>query len=586
MSSNFQISNITGCYRTTPSDQISDQTGPEFLRQMHFLAGNRVHRPGPERHHELGLNGRGINIEQKNDLLPNRLLMCFNESVGGVRSTRNSRQVMVSLKNIRSLTIVDNIGFNNNSIIDLVNPLRFYDLTTLDLLDYEDQIVDEDLMIIAQKCPNLEKLRLPESKKIAEDLDNSTDHSEMDSTIVDNRLITSAGIREIGKRCKKCSSLELNGLIMDREMIKALAEFDHLTELILIDCVWIEEGIAAFEQITPRLRKLSLIDTYMDQGNAELFIRLVRGCNNLTELSLNPKNGCSANDVLEMLNTACPKLIEFSMEKMGFNFSIFKKFIEHHMQMKSIGIKRMHLSNTIFGYIADHCKDLEKIDLDMSLLKQGALGPLAQCSKLQSIIPGENRESIDDDTLIALATHCPDLREIDFYCGGVTKKGIDFLAQNSKNLRKVYLPNIKMDNKIVRAFAQNCPDLIELDIRNCGNITGSSIYELVIRCNQLKLLDISEIDKTKISFGALKTIVQSGRCLTLQLSAFFDEYYIYNEGANQYLSTVDEEGEGIIRPNLSPDQFNNFKSLWLTKSEREELIQIAKEYGGIRFEFF
>src|SRR5579862_9659500 len=63
--SNFQINNVAGCHRTTPTTQDSNQTGPKFTQFMEFLTrGERGTNKGqaPARVYTLGLNQQGLDL--------------------------------------------------------------------------------------------------------------------------------------------------------------------------------------------------------------------------------------------------------------------------------------------------------------------------------------------------------------------------------------------------------------------------------------------------------------------------------------------------------------------------------------------
>lgn len=428
-----------------------------------------------------------------------RPIMCFKNVVQGESSppAEATGLSMVAFNQIQALRVYDDLGIGQDcNGYWIGTELTSYDVTELDLTRFYNLIGDEDLKTIARLCPNLTKLRLPNGQ-------------------TKGPQITPEGIMAIAQGCKNCVSIEMTCRPISEKMIEALAEFNNLTELKLVNCFWSQKGIEEFGRIAPKLQKLNLSTMRNESNSCGLnesdIITLLKNCKNVTELNLRLNNNVG-KDSLKALNIYCPELtsIFFGMALPG---QPFLEFIKNHAKLKSIYIHHSKLKWDALQEIAKICKDLEVIDLfGCTLVDDLSIRQLTQCTKLKTIILGNTY--VSDDTLIALATHCPDLRQIGMEdleppTGKVTKRGIDFIANHCKHLQKITIPNsVKIDNNTIKAFALNCPALFEIQGLNFQkNITGDAILQLASCCIGIRILGLSECPG--ITSTAVKLIFQT-----------------------------------------------------------------------------
>jgi uncharacterized membrane protein YgcG len=97
---------------------------------------------------------------------------------------------------------------------------------------------------------------------------------------------------------------------------------------------------------------------------------------------------------------------------------------------------------------------------------------------------------LGDAEVLAIAEHCPLLRELDGRNGmNVTNATLTKLVDKCPQLRSLgTLVGARLTDKGVLAIAQHCAVLVELDMANCKYVTMHSLRSVIKQCPELARL--------------------------------------------------------------------------------------------------
>lgn len=145
--------------------------------------------------------------------------------------------------------------------------------------------------------------------------------------------------------------------------------------------------------------------------------------------------------------------------------------------------------------MADYCTKLTTLDLSGCSHVQGnALLYIIRWSEaLQHL--DVSGTLVGDETLaqICVLHLCTEL--VSFGCSGcehVYDDGIIALAENCTKLHTVDISNTLISDLAVRAVAEYCPLLVDLNLDSCEELTDTSIHSIAQHCTQLQTLHISK----------------------------------------------------------------------------------------------
>jgi hypothetical protein len=174
--------------------------------------------------------------------------------------------------------------------------------------------------------------------------------------------------------------------------------------------------------------------------------------------------------------------------------------------LKELSLKNLDLDNSTLENILKYAKKLEVLDLTNCTQLTSSIGKIIKeyCPNLNTLIlHGVNH--IDDSTLEELQ-HLPNLRELDLgLCKLITDQGLKFLAKGKLNgLGKIILTCLlKVTNSgLKELIANNLGSLnhITINMMPQKNVDGDEFFDLILKCKNLKYLDISGITNAQGSY--------------------------------------------------------------------------------------
>lgn len=124
------------------------------------------------------------------------------------------------------------------------------------------------------------------------------------------------------------------------------------------------------------------------------------------------------------------------------------------------------------------------------------------CRDLVSLDLWRNK-GLTPDGVICLADGCILLQELDIgWCTNVSSPScVAYLASKCRKLRKLFLTAIRcIDDGVVDALSNNCPDLEQVDVLGTGLIQSNSITRLLGQCKRLQFLDVSFCSQLSTEF--------------------------------------------------------------------------------------
>lgn len=321
-------------------------------------------------------------------------------------------------------------------------------------------------------------------------------------------------------------SLHRRGFILDRttliEKEEFLAQLDLVTYLqvkMTFESVFKNES--SFTQYMQDLLKAvgSQLE-YLDLSNLSQwvdleFIKLIAlHCPNLQILQFNPYttsyeedqeikkwfprlqnlNGKLCNEIdadIMSLNDKTPKEEIFSQLNLMTHLQVEGTFKRLFTDKDSFTQYMQNLLNTV-GFQLEYL-DLSSIQwMDEEIIKISA----SYCPQLQHLNLANSK--IRDNDLIIIAQGFPELQSLDLSeCENITDKGIESIAQGCPLLRDLKFRNLDITNHAIRALAENCSQLTNLDLYECTRITDGALNALIEACPKLINLELGGCSSTK-----------------------------------------------------------------------------------------
>eukprot|EP00937_MAST-01D_sp_MAST-1D-sp2_P001147 g1147.t1 len=123
-----------------------------------------------------------------------------------------------------------------------------------------------------------------------------------------------------------------------------------------------------------------------------------------------------------------------------------------------------------------------------------------------------NNTKITDAGLRALAENCKGLTEIDLADTKITDAGLRALAKNCKGLTDIDLSFTKITDAAIIALAENCKGLADVDL-SCTNITDAGLRALAENCKGLAQINLRSTNTTDADVRAFKEALPGCRVL-------------------------------------------------------------------------
>ncbi|CAH3021908.1 unnamed protein product [Porites evermanni] len=206
------------------------------------------------------------------------------------------------------------------------------------------------------------------------------------------------------------------------------------------------------------------------------------------------------NDVIKHLGQYCPNLEELDLQSCNSN-SLTREGLLRLQDLKKlqrINLYRVKVQDDVVEQLIHSAKNLRHLNLggcdvvmECDLLMQSLS---VHCRGLVSLDLWRNK-GLTGKGVRCLADGCSLLEELDIgWCTNVTSapECVVYLTSKCKKLRKLFLTALRsVNDDIINALANNCPDIEQVDVLGTGLIHAESIMRLLRQCKHLKLLDVS-----------------------------------------------------------------------------------------------
>lgn len=134
---------------------------------------------------------------------------------------------------------------------------------------------------------------------------------------------------------------------------------------------------------------------------------------------------------------------------------------------------------------------------------------------------------VDNDVVRAIADNCPNLqclnitRVNDDVERGVSDESIVYLASKCRDLKYIYLKRQGISDVAVNKLSECCPGLQEIDLIDCNGVTDQGIERLLSNCQSLTRISLGGGTPAKLTQRTLKAIANS-HIKYLKLDSFAD----------------------------------------------------------------
>ena len=389
-------------------------------------------------------------------------------------------------------------------------------------------IMDAELLMIAQGCPQLKDITLRSCRKISDTGLLALAVNLPGLTSIDLWLtfhITCVGVSDIAERCpalvkisilegdespytavvlndsiraiaRGCPKLQTIGICLcsrltDESVAFLVERCKELRSVCLFACDLVtNEAMKAIANSCPDLEKLVVVGRPMPPSSTQItdesFVIVGEKCSKLVDISI---ASIGITDIgIAALARGCPQLRSFSANECPFISTAGMMALSHGCkELRTITLSaiscRLITDDCLFR-IAEGCPELTSFTLSASeaVTSAGISSIAGGCEKLTSItFPGWGQ--INDTALKAIGSSCPNLREI------------TILACISSN-------TLKISDRGLIAIACGCPALESVSISYCPNITDAGVKVLAQKCLQLKSITLEYMKISDVSLIA------------------------------------------------------------------------------------
>jgi hypothetical protein len=143
--------------------------------------------------------------------------------------------------------------------------------------------------------------------------------------------------------------------------------------------------------------------------------------------------------------------------------------------------------------LAQHCPQLKQLDVSELDLTDAAMTALASSCHLLRVLTIGRNNNITDVSILAIAAGCPLLESLCIpLCGNITDDSITALARGCAHLHQLYLGSMPaVTDTALTALATHCGELTELWVSCCSGITDVGVLQVVEKCAQLQCITLN-----------------------------------------------------------------------------------------------
>lgn len=284
------------------------------------------------------------------------------------------------------------------------------------------------------------------------------------------------------------------------EIINVTKHCENLQGLTLPAIYYAEEmkGINQLAETCKRAcKKFTSLELYFHSRIKKEDIKTLESFPQLRELvtNVNFKDSEITDSELQFLTKECPNL-------KVIHLSLCHKISDEGL--KAIGENCPHLQrlnvfqcNKIngsgFQFLAQGCPGLTSLKISGSKnIMDDHLETLTKgCAKLEEFCYDTFSSKITDKGFKALLMNCPDLRVLQM-TGNITSEGFQTLIKKGKKLVSFSFADLygKVTKEELKLLLLSCPNLLDLNLWRCDNITDDALKVIARECSTLQWLKL------------------------------------------------------------------------------------------------
>lgn len=313
-----------------------------------------------------------------------------------------------------------------------------------------ESIGDEALALIAQRCPNLTRLKLRACREL-----------------------TKVGMSALAKHCPNLRKLSCGSCTFGARGIEAVLRGCPLLEELSIKRLrGISEEIGTGDTTLATfssLRSICLKELY----NGQFFIPVIADSPNLRTLKLFRCAG-EWDRLLEVVSEKVPGLAEVHLEKLQVSDrGLFALSSCTDLEVLHL-VKTPECTDAGLISITERCRLLRKIHIDgwktNRIGDEGLMAVAKRCPNLQELVLiGVNPTSL---SLGLIGSNCRKLERLAL-CGSESfgDKEISCIAAKCIALKKLCIKGCPVSDQGMEALADGCPNLVKVKVKKCRAVT-------------------------------------------------------------------------------------------------------------------
>jgi F-box/leucine-rich repeat protein 2/20 len=419
-------------------------------------------------------------------------------------------------------------------------------VTELDL-SYCKNLTDDNLRLLLEESPNLQKMKLCSLNITGEAfasenirLENVT---ELDLSYCKN--LTDDNLRVLLEKSPNLQTLKLDGIgITGEAFVSDNIRFENLTELDLEGCKNLtDDNLRVLLEKSPNLQTLKLNYNYGITG--AVFASENIRFENFIELDLS----CCRDDDLRLLLEKCRNLQTLKLNSYGITGAVFaSENIKFENFIKLDLSCCRNLTDDDLRLLLEKCRNLQTVKLYSFDITGQAFA--SDNIRLENLIELELSccENLTDDKLRFLLEKCHNLQTVTLYFMGIT--GAAFVSNNITLKSLTELNVIKCANLSVNMWAliEKCPNIQRINILHSRSITATTFTS-----NNIRFENLTEIhfdDCKNLSDRNLRVLLE--KCPNLQR---------LNLNHAERITGAAFRSNNITLENLTEIHFDNCKNL-------------------------
>lgn len=323
-------------------------------------------------------------------------------------------------------------------------------------------------------------------------------------------------LRWIKARFIYLDHIEFHYLLTDEEMGAMGEQLVHMTSMSYRGCNKLNaRGVQALVQYPARLQSLELqLCPYITDECVIAITSVHTGLQSLT-LEFCKVTTLGVNAILQN----CPTLTTLSLT--GCRLMISPDLMElpwHRCsRVTSLGLGKLSLlTDAHLEAIVEHMPNLTSLDLSWSanITDHGVVFVTENCPALRRLVL-ELLSKVTNLSLSALADNSPHLVELNVnWCYKLKTEGFVNFAAHCTRLERLDFTRCEVLDDTVLALAEHCPDLTHLNLYECYKLTDRSVLAVAAQCT--KLVDICLINCRALTNASKTAFPTHCRVLTVQ----------------------------------------------------------------------